>query len=253
MQTYYTTLRRIQRTGLGFMCTVALLFTSCEDVSVEDPSSQQIDPNTPPTAIEQSGATDTEGELNARPAGKVFVVPDEAGARTSGATTYINFQDEQACTWNPNICENTFVTWPGYIQSTGYSEWGYAWMSDGPGTSFISYGTGDHYHIMGLAMPEVEANPAHTAMFGSDWFVFYMQRNRSGRINFDLTQIKVNGDVPITLWFKTASGSWRFWRSLGPGRWGLPGATNIQEFHVRAASGASGDNYSIDDIQVRGL
>ena len=245
------TLQRIRQIGLGLVCTVTLL-TGCEDAVVED-SHQQTNPDTPPTAVEQFGAADLKGKLNAQAAAKALAATDEEGARANGSATYINFQDEQACTWNPDICENTFVTWPGYIQNTGYREWGYAWMSNGPGTNFISYGTSSHYHIMGLAMPEVEANPAHTAMFGSDWFAFYMQRSGSGRINFDLTQIKVNGNVPITLWFKAANGSWWYWRSLGPGRWNLPGATNIQEFHVRAASGASGDNYSIDDIRVKGL
>jgi len=253
MRTIRITPKSLRLAAISLFSVSTLLFTACEDTAIEthnDPDEELV---RPPEALEQvSEATPVE-RAEANIAGKLSPATGEENARTNGSTTYINFQDEQACTWNPDICTNTFVMWPGYIQKTGYNEWGYAWMSNGPGTSFISYGTGDHYHIMGLAMPEVEANPAHTAMFGSDWFAFYMQRSGFGRINFDLTQIKVNGDVPITLWFKAANGSWWYWPRINPGRWNLPGATNIQEFHVRAVSAAPGDNYSIDDIRVRGL
>lgn len=244
--------------GLILLCTGLLLFAGCEDTSIEGPNDDNEDSTMPPAAIELGNSSPgnivSESDLGAKKAKKASLITDQAFVkRESGATTYIHFGDETACTWNPNICSNTFVTWPGYIQNTGYNEWGYAWMSNGPGTNFISYGTGSHYHIMGFLMPEVEPNPKHSAMFGSDWFAFYMQRNGTGRINFNLTQINVSGTVPITLWFKAANGSWWYWPSLGPGRWNLPGAANIQEFHIRAASGLSTDNYSIDDIQVKGL
>ena len=243
----------------GSLLCAALLIAGCEDATIQESenSTAPIDPSQPPTAINQSEVsaanriTENDPELNV--AHEVSPAVGEASARLSGATTMVHFGDETACTWNPNICDNTFVTWPGYIQNTGYNEWGYAWMSNGPRTNFISYGTGSHYHIAGFLFPDTEPNPKHTAMFGSDWFAFYMQRSGTGRINFDLTQIKVNGTVPITLWFKAANGSWWYWPSIGPGRWNLPGAANIQEFHVRAASGASGDKYSIDDIRVKGL
>lgn len=249
-------LRKIHIADLSLLCAGLLLLAGCEDTAVEGPNDSSDDLTKPPAAIEQatSASESIISDLGANVAKKATLLSDnEAVKRESGATTYIHFGDEAACTWNPNICSNTFVTWPGYIQNTGYNEWGYAWMSNGPGTGFISYGTGSHYHIMGFLMPDLEPNPKHTAMFGTDWFAFYMQRSGTGRINFDLTQIKVNGTVPITLWFKAANGSWWYWPSLGPGRWNLPGAANIQEFHIRAASGSSTAKYSIDDIQVRGL
>lgn len=253
MRTIKITLKNLQLAVLSLFSASILLLTGCEDTSVENPNDPDEMLTRPPVTIEQVNEATPIESSEAKIAEKVSPATSEENARTNGSTTYINFQDKQACTWNPNICNNTFVTWPGYIQNTGYNEWGYAWMSNGPGTNFISYGTGDHYHIVGLSMPDVQPNPAHTAMFGDDWFAFYMQRNGTGRINFDLTQIKVNGDVPITLWFKAANGSWWYWPSLGPGRWNLPGAANIQEFHIRAASRNPSDKYSIDDIRVKAL
>ena len=233
-----------------------LIFTGCQDEKIDFTTIENKDSG-PPASIDQGSAIQNSFPTEKLKAtkGRQIELLKESGSshRVNGSTTYIDFEDETACMWNSNICSNTFVTWPGYIQNTGYREWGYAWMSNGPGSNFISYGTGDHFHIIGLSMPDVEPNPKHTAMFGSDWFAFYMQKNGTGRINFDLTEIKVKGTVPITLYFKTASGSWMYWPSIGPGWWYLPGARNIQEFHIRAASGRSADKYSIDDIQIKGL
>jgi hypothetical protein len=210
----------------------------------------------PPAVITQNREAEkiSDPVAGAKVAGKAMLVKNNDHVKLEkGSTVLIHFGDRNACTWNPNICNNTFVVWPGYIQNTGYNEWGYAWMSRGPGAGFIPYGTGDHFHIMGFLFPDLEPNPCHTAMFGNDWFAFYMQKNGVGRINFDLTQIKVKGTVPITLWFKAANDTWWYWPSVGPGWWNLPGAGNIKEFHIRAASGLTNDKYSIDDIQVKGL
>ena len=240
----------------GLFCLGLLLLAGCEDASLEH-ISDESDDSKPPAGLEQSPQSENPVSVyspNVIIAEKAFLETDakQSNGRT-GPRTYIHFGDETACLWNPNICNNSFVNWPGYIQSTGYREWGYAWMSNGPGTNFISYGTGSHYHILGLFRPMEEPNPKHSSMFGSDWFGFYMKRNGTGRINFNLTEITVRGTQPITLWFMKSNGYWAYWPSLGPGRWYLPGATNIQEFHVRSASGIATDNYSIDNIQVQGL
>lgn len=242
--------------GILYLCIILLFFIGCQEEQFTH-YKHESKSSFPPRAIDPGKKFETlsaENTLQAIEAEKIKKMEDFGSmARIDGSTAYIHFNDENSCLWNPGICANTFVVWPGYIQNTGNRAWGYAWMSNGPGTNFISNGTGSHYHIAGLSSPDIEPNPKHTAMLGTDWFAFYMQKSGNGRINFDLTEIKVKGTVPITLYFKTAGGSWMYWPSIGPGWWYLPGATSIQEFHIRATSGTSSDKYSIDDIQVRGL
>ena len=242
--------------NLAALTAAIVLFFQCQEETISTYVKNGKDDSFPPRAIDEpesfgnSSSLSKIGAIEAKNIESMYQL--RSSSRTEGPTTYIHFGDEFSCLWNANICANTFVTWPGYIQNTAYGEWGYAWMSQGPGSSFISNGTRDHYHIIGLSMPDIEPNPKHTAMFGDDWLAYYMQRSGHGRINFDLTEIKVKGTVPITLYFKTASGGWMYWPSIGPGWWHLPGATNIQEFHIRAASALPEDKYSIDDIQVKG-
>jgi hypothetical protein len=223
---------KVNYTSIVILCVGLLLF-SCENSDQE---------------ISFQSAMDNLEVSEAQPA---TLATDEPNGRTQGDQAYIHFGDKMACQVNPQICTNSFVAWPGYLQNTGLGEWGYAWMSSGPGTSFIAPAVGAHYHIHGLADPVAEPNPRATAMFGYDWFAFYMKKNNA-RVNFNLTQITV-GNIPITLWFKTSNGGWLRWLSLGPGRWNLPGATNIQELHIRAASGLKDDKYNFDDIRVQGL
>lgn len=169
---------------------------------------------------------------------------------TSGTSAYLHFSDPDSCIWNPNICNNSFAVWPGYIQNMGGSTWGYGWMSHGPGGELIPHGTGKHYHIVGMFDPSIEPNPKHSAMFGNEWLAIVMKKNGS-LTNFDLTEIKVKNDVPIQLWFKDHANQWWFWRNIGPGWWALPGAGNIQEVHITSASRNSSDRYSVDDIKVK--
>jgi len=168
---------------------------------------------------------------------------------TSRSSPYIHFSDPDSCLWNPNICNNSFAVWPGYIQNMGGSTWGYVWMSHGPGGELIPHGTSKHYHIVGMFDPSVEPNPKHSAMFGNEWLAVVMKKNGS-LTNFDLTEIKVKDDVPIQLWFKDSANQWWWWRSIGSGWWSLPGAGNIQEVHITSASRNSSDRYSVDDIKV---
>ncbi|WP_028980308.1 hypothetical protein [Sporocytophaga myxococcoides] len=242
------------KSACSTLLLAGLLFTIGCKKADDDVKINKEEPQNPPAAIitNESSNTGLITELSAIKAKDVTPASNVSGLRTEGAATYIHFGDRTSCNWNPNICSNTFVVWPGYIQSTGGSDWGYGWMSSGPGTAFLPYTTGSHYHIVGLMDPATEPNPQATSMFGSDWFAYYMQRSGTGRINFDLTQINVTG-VPITLWFKAANGNWYYWASLPKGRWNLPGATNIQEVHIRAASGLSSDHWGIDDILVRAL
>ena len=185
----------------------------------------------------------------------VAITANSALAKAAGNTTYLHMGDRTACNWAPDICKNSFVIWPGYIQSTGYNEWGYVWMSTGPWTQPIPYdGQGAsesarHYHIVGLYDPATEPNPKASSMFGTDWLWIAMKRG-SARVNFDLTEIKNLGTVPIRIWYKDAAGNGWQWSSIGPGWWSL-GAMNIQEVHISSASGRSTDRFSIDDIQVK--
>jgi hypothetical protein len=201
-------------------------------------------------------AKETQKTSEAQPA--IRVTEGGTLAKTSGTTGYLTFQDRNSCTYNSNICNNTFVVWPGYIQNVG-GDWGYVYMSNGPWTSAIGPNgspppseSSRHYHIMGLMDPVAEPNPHASYMFGTDWLYVYMQRSGVGRINFDLTQINILGTVPVRIWYKDAAGYGWQWSSLSPGRWNLPGATNIQEVHISSASGLSGDRPQIDDIQVKG-
>lgn len=243
---------RNTRSACATLLCAGLLFTIGCKKAEDEPKTTTEEVN-PPAAIstQESSSAGLISKISAIEV-KEAVPADHSGLRTAGVATYIHFGDRTSCNWNPNICNNSFVVWPGYIQSTGGSDWGYAWMSNGPGTTFLPHNTGDHYHIGGLFDPANEPNPKATSMFGSDWFAFYMQRSGTGRINFDLTQINVTG-VPITLWFKAANGGWYYWANLPKGRWNLPGATNIQELHIRAASGLANDKWSIDDILVKAL
>jgi len=201
-------------------------------------------------------ATQEKRTSEAQPA----VLASESGAlaKTAGSTGYLTFQDRTSCNWNPNICSNSFVVWPGYIQNVG-GDWGYVFMSNGPWTSVLGPNAGTspsegsrHFHIMGLMDPKLEPTPHATFMFGTDWMYVYMQRSGVGRINFDLTQINILGTVPVRIWYKDANGYGWQWSSLPPGRWNLPGATNIQEVDISSASGRSTDQPEIDDIQVTG-
>jgi hypothetical protein len=224
---------KVNYAGTALLCAGLLLF-SCENSDQDIPSQSAMD------------------NLEVTEAQPATLANDEPNGRTLGDQTYIHFGDKMACQLNPQICENSFVAWPGYLQNTGIGGWGYAWMSSGPRTSFLTPAEGAHYHINGLADPVAEPNPHVSAMFGYDWFAFYMKRDNA-RVNFDLTKITVLGSVPITLWFKAANGKWYKWSSLKPGRWNLPGATNIQELHIRAASALKDDKYQFDDILVRPL
>lgn len=223
---------RVTYASIVLFCVGLPLF-SCENSDQEIPFQSAVD------------------NLEVSEAQPATLASDEPNGRTQGDEAYIHFGDKKACEVNPQICTNSFVAWPGYLQETG-NGWGYAWMSAGPRTAFLTPEAMAHYHINGLADPVAEPNPCATAMFGYDWFAFYMKRNNA-RVNFNLTKIRVRGSVPITLWFKAATGKWYRWSSLKPGRWNLPGATNIQELHIRAASGLENDKYSIDDILVQGL
>lgn len=245
-----------QRKAFYFLFSTALLFASCKK-DAENIDGKNQNPTEPPTALNEKSEegivlneTD-EGvqKLNSTP--KLIEGNDSEIKRMDGETSVIHFGDRNSCIYNPSICNSTFVTWPGYIQNTGYGEWGYAWRSYGPGAGFIPHGTGAHFHIIGFLFPKDEPNHKASSHYGSEWFAYYMQRSGVGRINFDLTEIKVKSGT-ITLWFKAANGSWWYWRSIGPGWWSLPGALNIREFHVRASTGLSTDNYSIDDIVVKG-
>ncbi len=242
---------KISRAYRSVFC-ISLIFLAGCDHATEETSNNKKFPKLP-VPIEFSNPSSESNLIAIEAEQATLATSGSSTMKIDGTKTYINFSDKTACQWTPSICSSSFVVWPGYIQYTGgYNEFGYAWMSYGPNKGFISYNTGSHYHILGLFSPADEPNPAATAMFGTDWFAFYMQ-NDAGRINFDLTQINVRGTVPITLWFKTATGSWMYWRSLNPGRWNLPGATNIQELHIRATSADANDKYSIDDILVKSV
>jgi len=226
--------------GLAGMA-LAISLSNCNNSEQSPVSSSEAAP--PTTQQAQPAIPMTEGK---------------ALGKISGNTTYLNFQDRQSCQWNSNICKNTFVVWPGYIQSTGYNEWGYVWMSNGPGTGPLPYiapktptpsESSYHYHIGGLLHPATEPNPKASSMSGRDWLWVSLKRN-SVRVNFDLTEIKVLGTTSIRLWYKDAYGNGYEWSNLPPGWWYLPGATNIQEAHISSASGLSGDLFQVDDIQV---
>ena len=179
---------------------------------------------------------------------------NEKGALSKpAAATYLHFGDRTACTWNPGICQTSGVWWPGYIQNAGGDTWLYAWQSSGPWTNPLgNQPTSEfnpHFHILGLQNAANEPNPLHTAMRG-DWWSWFAVKRGNARVNFDLTQINVLGTVPVIIWFKTAAGQGLQWSRLGPGRWNLPGAANIQEVHIRAASGNRADIFKIDDLQI---
>ncbi len=206
--------------------------------------------------VDQAVSPEEKSTMQSREApAPTLITSKTAIAKTAGNTTYLHFGDRTACNWAPDICKNSFTIWPGYIQSTGYNEWGYVWMSTGPWTLPISYdGQGAsessrHYHIVGLFDPATEPNPKASSMFGTDWLWIAMKRG-SARVNFDLTEIKNLGTVPIRIWYKDAAGNGWQWSSIGPGWWSL-GAYNIQEVHISSASGLSNDRFSIDDIQVK--
>lgn len=171
----------------------------------------------------------------------------------SSAVTQLHFGDKTACTWNPLICQTSGAWWPGYIQNAGGDTWLYAWQSLGPWTNPIGNQplseNNPHFHIIGLQNPVAEPNPIHTAMRG-DWWSWFGVKRGNARVNFDLTKIRVLGNVPVRIWFKTAAGQGLQWTSLAPGYWNLPGATNIQEVHIRAASGNRADIFKIDDLEI---
>lgn len=136
------------------------------------------------------------------PAGEALpITGNETVLRKSaslGVSFTNTFGDKTSCNWNPEICKNSFVVWPGYYHSVAGGEYNHVWMSKGPGTAMIAHGTGEHFHIVGLFDPKTEPNPAHSAMFGKDWIVITHQRNGQ-RVKFDLNQILVK-TKPIALW-----------------------------------------------------
>lgn len=182
-----------------------------------------------------------------------LVNEDAPLSKTAAAATYLHFGDRTACNWNPGICQHSGAWWPGYIQNAGGDTWLYAWQSSGPWTNPAGYMPlsmdNPHFHILGLQNAAAEPNPLHTAMRG-DWWSWFAVKRGNARVNFDLTQIRVLGNVPVRIWFKTAAGQGLQWSSLAPGHWNLPGATNIQEVHIRAASGKRADIFKIDDLLI---
>lgn len=189
-----------------------------------------------------------------------------------GGAVNISFDKASSLSKIPDV-NTTFVTSPGYQAHLGHGIWMPIWLSKGP----IGAGPlGNHYHIVwdemcseyddndiiygqqtGSKCVPVEEIPNlnryHVAMFGNEWL-----KGRAGKVggftyNIDLTRIRVKGSVPITLMFKNANGNWFMWHSINPGYWNLPGALNIQEFHIRATSNDPFDSYSIDDIRVKVL
>lgn len=198
--------------------------------------------------------TDSQGSQVTREALTPTRVDDnESQAKSSAAAVSVHFGDRTACQWNPEICQFSWVFNPGYIQSGGGSNWIYAMQSNGPWTLPVGpeshIETNRHFHIIGLMNPAMEPNPYHTAMRGNWWTWFGVKRNNA-RVNFDLTQINVLGNVPIRIWFKDSAGNGWQWSSLGPGRWNLPGATNIQEVHISSASGLTADIFRFDDVVI---
>lgn len=242
MKSFHNVKNSLVKLSLGCAGMVAALgLSNCN--KAESPVANQEVSQTQPTT-------------EAQPA--IRVTDENALSKTAGTTGYLNFQDKTSCQWNPNICSNTFVVWPGYIQQVG-GDWGYVFMSNGPWTGALGPDAGTspsegsrHFHIMGFLFPASEPNPHATFMAGTDWVYVYMQRSGVGRINFDLTQINILGTVPVRIWFKDAAGHGLQWSSLSPGRWNLPGATNIQEVQISSASGRATDHPEIDDIQVKG-
>jgi hypothetical protein len=239
----------LKRAGLYFGMIVTVFYvTNCN---------QAADPVTVPAKADLPAAS---GFPEAREAQPPVLATESVGlAKTAGTATYLHFGDRTSCTWAPNPCQNSFAIWPGYIQSTGYNEWGYVWMSDGPGTPAIPYSrsttvseSAKHYHIDGLYNPAIEPNPRATFMYGTDWIYVFMQRSGVGQINFDLMQINVLGTVPVNIYYKDAAGGWWQWASLAPGRWNTL-AYNIREVHISSASHSKYDRPIIDDIQVKGL
>src|SRR5690606_11784540 len=139
------------------------------------------------------------------------------------AVSIIGFDHENACQWTPEICKSSVVVWPGYIEPLPGGNWAYCWLSKGPNTNSLRPNDGGGYYIGGYLFPDHEFEAE--AINGKQWFAFYMQRE--GRINFDLTGIKVLGNFPVTLYFKDSNNKWWYYASLSPGTWNLGGALNI--------------------------
>ncbi len=265
--------------GLAATCFTASMLAACmtqeDGTSVERTTESRLESENPAFNPEELLR---QGLAKEAPDAPIFLgnnASEEADASSlaktaAGPSVNITFQDPNALALIPNV-NSTFVLWPGYIQSIKNSSFLYVWMSTGgPGTGLIPYGTGSHYHISwdnfcvnsqgvsGVKVNNVCTTPLpsnlnryHIAMFGNEWLSAYSKKSGvAGTVNFNLTGIRVKGTVPISLWFKTSNNQWRYWNSLSPGRWTLPGATNIKEFQIAATSRKSSDKYSVDDIVV---
>ena len=214
-----------------------------------------------------------QGRLNEMKMPPTPILREEEKLEGRAYSTNINFGDPLSLSQIPNV-NSTFVFYPGYVALLDGGAFMQVWLSNGPGTNMIGHNPpGKHYHISwdgfcidfegnetiyGLETENgcipvdkvVDINRYHHSMFGNEWLAALSRKVGEGRKNFDLTRIRVRGSVPITLFFKDNNDNWWFWNSINPGYWHLPGADNIKEFHLRAASGDPGDNYSVDDIRI---
>lgn len=189
-----------------------------------------------------------------------------------GAKELLTFDDPWALVLFPNT--SGYVSHPGYQQDVEGTNM-MVWMSEGPGKGFapaprrlqpaptdtFSYslewtfkciradGNGGQ-RVSGGACGSLPStlDRWHEAQQGDTWLAIKGMRG-GVRDRINLHRIEVRGDVPVTIWINTRSG-WRYWPSLGKGRWTLPGATDIDEIQIRAASGLHNEPYSVDDIEV---
>ncbi len=67
---------------------------------------------------------------------------------------------------------------------------------------------------------------------------------------FDMPRIRVGGTQPVQLWFRTTSGQWWYWPSLGPNNWNLSDwVHDVDLVRIRGAAGAVG-TIQIDDFDI---
>ncbi|MBX2841780.1 MAG: hypothetical protein KTR26_08405 [Flammeovirgaceae bacterium] len=259
---------------LIFPLLLIFLFTNCAKEPEEEmtPEERLITADVKEITVAPTESNGPKTELmKIEPEHLVFPEDSNPNARISsyGTTDYVDFHDKMALTIIPDNARNTFTHWPYYIQKIG-NGWIHVKENDGENYNEGFRSEYNHYHLVyedflpcflpsgefgkpsGSSCLNMDPTLQNRELFthsGDHWIKVYVYDYENPSRNFDLLEIKVvNG--PIQLWFKQASGGWKYWQSLGVGRWNLSNyCKDIKEVLISGQQGFS--PIGIDDLKIK--
>ncbi|WP_020532905.1 hypothetical protein [Flexithrix dorotheae] len=252
-----------------------MIFTNCTKETEEEIAPEehlQVTEDAKAVEIAPTESTEPKNDLlTTEPDNLVFPDNGNSNARISsyGPTDYVDFHDKMALTIIPDNARNTFTFWPYYIQKIG-TGWVHVKENDGANYNEGFRSEYNHYHLTyqhfepcflssgnfgkpsGSSCLNFDPTLQNRELFthsGDHWIKVYVYDYENPSRKFDLLEIKVVKG-PIQLWFKEASGGWKYWQSLGVGRWNLSNyCKNIKEVLISGQQDFS--PIGIDDLKIK--